>query len=113
MASVRWIRIAGSPGPSHDGFAAGDWALLAGVAVTWGASFLLIKIGVEALRPPLVAMLRLAFGAGALAALPAARRPVPRSAWPAIALLGLTWMAIPFVLSPSPSSGSAPRWQAC
>jgi drug/metabolite transporter (DMT)-like permease len=42
--------------------------------------------------------LRLAFGAVTLAAIPGARRSVPRSAWPAIALLGVVWMAAPFVL---------------
>lgn len=100
MASVRSARTVSSQGPSRDSFAAADWALLAGVAVTWGASFLLIKIGGEGLRPPLLATLRLAFGAVTLAVMPAARRPVPRRAWPAIALLGLTWMAVPFVLFP-------------
>ena len=47
------------------------------MAVTWGASFLFIKIGGEGLRPPLLAALRLAFGAITLAVVPAARRPVP------------------------------------
>ena len=100
MASVRTAQAVGSEGSSHGGFTAGDWALLASVAVAWGASFLFIKIGVEGLGPGLVAVLRLAFGVITLAVLPAARRPVPRSAWPPIALLGVTWMAIPFVLFP-------------
>ncbi len=88
---------AGAPrqAASRAGFTGGDWALLAGVAVTWGASFLFIKIGVEGLGPGLVAVLRLAFGAVALALLPAARRVVLRSAWPPIALLGVTWMGHP------------------
>jgi drug/metabolite transporter (DMT)-like permease len=47
-----------------------------------------------------VAFLRLAFGAATLAAIPAARRAVPRSDWPAIALLGVVWMAVPFLLFP-------------
>lgn len=75
-----------------------DWALTAGVAAMWGSSFLFIGIGVEYAAPALVAVLRLAFGAVTLAAFPAARRPVARSGWPAVTLLGLVWMAGPFLL---------------
>jgi drug/metabolite transporter (DMT)-like permease len=75
-----------------------DWTLLAAVAAMWGSSFLFIDIGVDHLSPALVALGRLAFGAAALAAVPAARRSIPRAEWPTIALLGLVWMAAPFVL---------------
>jgi drug/metabolite transporter (DMT)-like permease len=75
-----------------------DWALLAAVAAMWGSSFLFIRVGVEHFAPALVALLRLGFGAAVLSAVPAARRRVPRSDWPAIALLGAVWMAGPFVL---------------
>jgi drug/metabolite transporter (DMT)-like permease len=79
-------------------FAAADWAWLIAVAVAWGSSFLFIRIGVGHLAPELVALLRLAFGAATLAVAPAARRGIPRKDWPAIALLGVVWMAGPFVL---------------
>jgi drug/metabolite transporter (DMT)-like permease len=79
-------------------FTRSDWALLTFVAATWGSSFLFIGIGVDHFAPALVALLRLVFGAVTLAAVPAARRRVPRSEWPAIALLGVVWMAAPFVL---------------
>lgn len=79
-------------------FERSDWALFVFVAATWGSSFLFIDIGVDHFAPAVVALLRLAFGAATLAAAPAARRSVPRSAWPAIALLGVVWMAAPFVL---------------
>ena len=79
-------------------FGARDWAMLLGVALTWGASFLLIEIGLDHFAPTLVAFGRIAFGALALSILPAARAPVPRSDWPQVALVGVTWMAIPFVL---------------
>jgi drug/metabolite transporter (DMT)-like permease len=81
-------------------FGAVEWALVAGVAAMWGSSFLLIDLGVDHFRPELVALLRVAFGAATLAAIPAARRPIPRSAWPAVALLGVVWMTVPFVLFP-------------
>jgi drug/metabolite transporter (DMT)-like permease len=79
-------------------FAARDWAILFGVAITWGGSFLFMDFGLEHFSPPLIAFGRIAFGAATLALLPAARQPVPRSEWPQIALLGLTWMAVPFLL---------------
>jgi drug/metabolite transporter (DMT)-like permease len=83
---------------SHATFAARDWLLVTGVALTWGASFLLIDIGLDHFAPPLVAFGRIACGAATLALLPAARRPLPRSEWPQTALLGVTWMAVPFLL---------------
>jgi drug/metabolite transporter (DMT)-like permease len=78
-------------------FATPDWLMLTGVSLTWGASFLFIDIGLEHFAPVLVAFGRIAFGALTLSAIPAARRPVPRSEWPLIAAMGVTWMAIPFV----------------
>jgi drug/metabolite transporter (DMT)-like permease len=78
-------------------FATPEWLMLAGVALTWGASFLFIDIGLEHFAPTVVAFGRIAFGALAMSAIPAARRPVPRSEWPLIAAMGVTWMAIPFI----------------
>jgi drug/metabolite transporter (DMT)-like permease len=77
-------------------FATGDWLMLAGVSLTWGASFLFIDVGLEHFAPVLVAFGRVAFGALTLAVLPGVRRPVPRSEWPLIAAMAVTWMAIPF-----------------
>jgi hypothetical protein len=71
---------------------------MAAVALMWGSSFLLIDLGVDHLRPELVAFGRVAFGAAALGLLPRARRPVPAGDRGAIVLLGVTWMAAPFVL---------------
>ena len=83
---------------NYVGFASRDWLLLAGVVFTWGPSFLLIDLGVEHLAPSLVAFGRIAFGAATLGLFPVARQPVERSDWPGIALLGLIWLAIPFLL---------------
>ncbi len=79
-------------------FAPADWGLVAVVASLWGASFLFIEIGLEHFAPPVVAFARVFFGAATLVMLPAARRAVPRSEWKPIALLGVIWIAIPFVL---------------
>ena len=77
-------------------FATRDWLMLAGVSLTWGASFLFIDIGLEHFAPVLVAFGRVAFGALTLSFLPGVRKPVPRSEWPLIAAMAVTWMAIPF-----------------
>ena len=55
-------------------FATRDWLMLAGVALTWGASFLFIDIGLEHFAPALVAFGRIAFGALTLGALPGGAR---------------------------------------
>jgi drug/metabolite transporter (DMT)-like permease len=83
-------------GTRSHAFGVGEWALLAVPAVIWGCSFLLIAVAVEQLAPATLTMLRIAFGALAIGALPAARRRIPRDEWPAIALLSVTWMAVPF-----------------
>jgi drug/metabolite transporter (DMT)-like permease len=82
----------------NDAFAPTDWALLITVAAIWGASFLFIDIGVDHFHPAVVAFLRLFFGVAVLSLFPAARRAVPLSEWPKIALLGVVWMALPFLL---------------
>jgi drug/metabolite transporter (DMT)-like permease len=79
-------------------FGARDWGMFLGVAVMWGGSFLFMDIALDDFSPALIAFGRIALGAATLALLPAAREPVPRSDWPQVALLGLTWMAIPFLL---------------
>jgi drug/metabolite transporter (DMT)-like permease len=83
---------------ASDAFAPLDWALVTGVALAWGASFLFIELGLDHFEPGLVAVLRVFFGAATLALIPAARRGVPRSEWPRIALLGVVWMTVPFML---------------
>lgn len=76
-----------------------DWALLISVAVTWGSSFWLIKIGLEDFPPETVAWLRILFGALTLTVFPGSWRPLRhRSDWRGVTLLGVIWMALPFVL---------------
>lgn len=70
------------------------------LALTWGASFVLIDAGLDAFRPGVVTMLRVGLGALTLALLPRARTPVEREDWPRIAVIAVTWTAIPFTLFP-------------
>ena len=77
-----------------------EWTLLSGVALVWGSSFLLIEIGLESLAPPTIAWVRVTLGFLVLTAFPAARRKVERSDYPRVALLGITWVFVPFLLFP-------------
>ena len=85
---------------SLDAFSATDWLLLAGAALTWGSSFLWIEVGLEAFSPLFITFLRIAFGAATLALFRKARATVDSKDMPAIALLGLLWMALPLLLFP-------------
>lgn len=77
-----------------------EWGLLSATALIWGASFLLIAEGLEAYSPGMVTWVRLSLGMVTLALFPAARRRIARSDWPQVILLGLVWMAVPFLLFP-------------
>lgn len=79
---------------------AGDWFLLVVPGVIWGASFLFIAEGLEAIGPNGVTFVRILVGFATLALLPSVRRPVPRSDWAGIVLLGVLWLAFPLSMFP-------------
>jgi drug/metabolite transporter (DMT)-like permease len=89
-----------APGANPAAFAPLDWVLLATPALLWGSSFALMEVGLRHLGPGLVTFLRIVFGAAALATVPAARSPIDPADRPRVALLGITWMALPFTLFP-------------
>ena len=95
----RRLLEAGS-GSRTEAFGAQEWLLLSGIALIWGSSFLFIDIGLETLRPGVVALARLALGVATLALFPAAHRPVDRADLPRVALLGLIWAGLPLLLFP-------------
>jgi drug/metabolite transporter (DMT)-like permease len=66
----------------------------------WGASFLFIAEGLEALAPDGVTFLRFVTGFLALALVPGARRPVLASDRAGIAWLGVVWLAFPMSMFP-------------
>jgi drug/metabolite transporter (DMT)-like permease len=80
----------------HHDFGPAEWALFAVPPLIWGCSFLFIAIGLEHFSPAVVTAARIAFGAFALALVPAARRSVGKDAWPRLVIIAATWMAIPF-----------------
>jgi len=77
-----------------------DWVLFVVPGLIWGSSFFLIAIGLESMSPGLITPLRVLLGFATLSFLPASRAPVPRDAWPRIALLGVLWLAVPLTLFP-------------
>jgi drug/metabolite transporter (DMT)-like permease len=77
-----------------------DWALLVVPGVIWGASFLFIAQGLEAIAPDGVTFLRFVFGFLTLSLIPGARRPVAREDRGKIALLGIIWLAFPMSMFP-------------
>jgi drug/metabolite transporter (DMT)-like permease len=83
---------------AHASFATRDWLMLAGTALMWGGSFLFMEIGLDHFSPPLIAFGRIALGAATLSLIPSARVPLPREAWREAGVLGLVWMAGPFLL---------------
>jgi drug/metabolite transporter (DMT)-like permease len=83
-------------------FAPADWALFLAVGGIWGASFLFIDIGLDALPPGLITLLRVGLGALALALVPRAGGRVriePRDRF-RVTVLAVLWVAIPFTLFP-------------
>ncbi|CAN5445603.1 DMT family transporter [soil metagenome] len=81
-------------------FTSSDWALLLSLALIWGSSFVFIAVGLDHFTPAQIAFLRIALGTVALGLVPSARRQVQRDDWGRLALLGLLWMGIPFLLFP-------------
>lgn len=79
---------------------ASDWLLLVLPAVIWGASFLFIAEGLEAIGPNGVTFVRVLVGFLTLAMFPATRRPIERRDWKAVALLGFVWFAFPLSMFP-------------
>ncbi len=87
-------------GTHRTAFGPVEWALFLSVSGIWGASFLFIAIGLETLHPGVVTMGRVALGAVTLALVPGTRAHIDRADMPRIALLGVTWLALPLTLFP-------------
>src|SRR5688572_20012643 len=77
-----------------------DWVLLVVPGVIWGASFLFIAEGLEAVAPNGVTFTRIAIGFLTLSLFPSARKPVARADWAGTAWLGVLWFAFPLSMFP-------------
>lgn len=92
--------LTSAPGSRPEAFGPVEWGLLAAISVMWGSSFLFIAVGVDSFAPGVVAGARLGLGTATLALVPAARAAVDKDDRGRIAMLGVLWMALPFVLLP-------------
>jgi drug/metabolite transporter (DMT)-like permease len=77
-----------------------DWLLLVTPGIIWGASFLFIAEGLDAMAPNGVTFMRIAIGFLTLSLVPAARRPIRREDFRPTAALGLLWLAFPLSMFP-------------
>jgi drug/metabolite transporter (DMT)-like permease len=77
-----------------------DSALLIVPGLIWGASFLFIAEGLEAVGPNGVTFTRIAIGFLTLSLFPASRRPLAAGDGRATALVGVTWFAFPLSMFP-------------
>jgi drug/metabolite transporter (DMT)-like permease len=77
-----------------------DWILLIVPGVIWGASFLFIAEGLEAMGPNGVTFTRILVGFLTLALVPGSRRAIRRDDWVGTALVGVLWMAFPLSMFP-------------
>ncbi len=85
----------------NDGsFTAQDWVLFVSVAAIWGASFLLIDIGLDALPPGVITLIRVGSGAAALAVLPKPEVRIAHDDRARLVVLSVIWVGIPFTLFP-------------
>ena len=77
-----------------------DWILLLVPGVIWGASFLFIAEGLEAMGPNGVTFTRILVGFLTLALFPGSRRAIRREDWLGTSLVGVLWMAFPLSMFP-------------
>ncbi|MFM8854210.1 MAG: DMT family transporter, partial [Acidimicrobiaceae bacterium] len=77
-----------------------EWLLALGMALTWGSSFLLIDIIIRDAPATFVPFGRSFFGMFALFFIPGSRQKIDRRHQPRLLILGLIWMALPFLLFP-------------
>ena len=78
-----------------------DWLAFLALSLAWGSSFFWIKIALEEIGPFALVAWRVLFGILGLLVVVALKRPdwpKSRKVWGALAVLGLTNTAIPFVL---------------
>lgn len=77
-----------------------EWLLALGMALTWGSSFLLIDIIIRDAPATFVPFGRSFFGMVALFFVPGSRQKIDHRHHPRLLILGLIWMALPFLLFP-------------
>jgi drug/metabolite transporter (DMT)-like permease len=77
-----------------------DWLFVVVPGLIWGASFLFIAEGLEAIAPMGVTFVRIAIGFATLSFVPAARQPIAATDRTKTAALGILWLAFPLSMFP-------------
>jgi drug/metabolite transporter (DMT)-like permease len=77
-----------------------DSLLIVVPGLIWGASFLFIAEGLQAVAPMGVTVVRIALGFATLSLVPSARRPIMREDRAKTAALGVLWLAFPLSMFP-------------
>jgi drug/metabolite transporter (DMT)-like permease len=77
-----------------------NWLLVVGPGLIWGASFLFIAEGLQAIAPMGVTFVRIAIGFLTLSLVPSARRPILPADRLGTAFLGILWLAFPLSMFP-------------
>lgn len=77
-----------------------DWIFVVVPGLIWGASFLFIAEGLQAVAPMGVTFFRIAVGFVTLSLVPSARRPIARDDRLKTAALGILWLAFPLSMFP-------------
>ncbi len=76
------------------------WIFVAVPGLIWGASFLFIAEGLQAVAPMGVTFFRIAVGFATLSLVPAARRPIAAADRMKTTALGVLWLAFPLSMFP-------------
>ena len=76
------------------------WMFVVVPGLIWGASFLFIAEGLQAVAPMGVTFVRIAIGFATLSLVPSARRPILREDRAKTAALGILWLAFPLSMFP-------------
>jgi drug/metabolite transporter (DMT)-like permease len=76
------------------------WALIIAPGCIWGASYLFIAEGLDAMRPEGITFVRTVIGFLVLSVVPGVRRPIQPTDRRKVALLGVIWLAFPMSMFP-------------
>jgi drug/metabolite transporter (DMT)-like permease len=81
-------------------FTSTDWALFGAISAIWGASFLLIDIGLDSLHPGAITLGRVVLGALLLTFVPNSRVTIDAGDRRLMLVVSLVWVGVPFTLFP-------------
>ncbi len=88
-------------GEMASAFGSREWALVSVISLIWGGSFFFIANALGSFPPPVISLIRLTLGFLALSCFPAARNAkFDRHDMQRAAMLGVVWLALPFLLFP-------------